>query len=143
MTQPTESNGPGQLTENTVIALFAEADGVESASSELSAAGYSFETYQGDEGRQELAAEGETGFVRKFFNALGDEYQVVERLDRQLGEGMLVVAVDTAENDPERAVEILNENGGQDMWKFDDWTYTRVATEDDDEDAAAVADEEE
>jgi hypothetical protein len=143
MPDPTKSDGPGQLTENTVIALFETSEGVEAVSSELSAAGYPFDSYQGEDGRKKLAAEGDTGFVRKFFNALGDEYQVVEKLDQQLSNGMLVVAVDTAELDAERAVEILNENGGQDMWKFDDWTYTRVATEDDDEDAATVPDEEE
>lgn len=121
------------LTDNTVMAVFDDPRSSHQATDELSTAGFSYDRFEGDSGQKELASQQASGIIGALFAALGDEDRVLDRLKRHLSEGRSVVVVDTSATDPTRAVEILDAQGGHDMWEFDDWTYRRVATDSDED----------
>lgn len=115
--------------DNTVIAILADRDEAEEAVSELRAAGYEVEVLRGEEGKQHLDPAGETGAmatIKRMLNVFGDQYRIIERLDAELDDGNYAISVDSEPDDATRAVEILQEHGGEFMWKLGTWTYSRV-----------------
>lgn len=115
--------------DNTVVAVLDERPETNDAASTLDAEGFDFEVLSGAEGREHLDPSGETSglaTVKRLLNAFGDQYRVLERLNHHLDEGRRVVSVEVSDDDSARAVEILQEHGGEYIWKFGTWTFTRI-----------------
>lgn len=115
--------------DNTVIAIIEDGDTAEKAVSELRSAGYEVEILQGEEGKQHLDPAGEAGpvaTIKRMLNVFGDQYRILERLNAELDDGNRVISVDSEPDEATRAVEILQEHGGEFMWKLGTWTYSRI-----------------
>lgn len=115
--------------DDTVVAILDHEPAVTGAVDRLSAAGYDFEVLSGAEGKEHLDPGGEQGAkatVKRLLNAFGDQYRVLDRLRTGLDEGKLVISVDTTPDQAEDAVRILQDHGGDYIWKFGKWTFTRI-----------------
>jgi hypothetical protein len=115
--------------DNTVVAIIDDEDNAESAVERLGAAGYDYEVFRGEEGKAHLDSGGESGFgatLQRLLNAFGDQYRVIEQLDAELDKGNLVVSVESEPDDAGEAVRILQDSGGEFIWKLGTWTYTRI-----------------
>jgi precorrin-6B methylase 2 len=115
--------------ENTVVAILDAEPAVADAVTRLGAAGYDYEVLAGEEGRAHLDPGGEEGVVssiKRIIGTLGDQQRVLRNLDEALASGRSVVSVDTTPDDAAEAIEILREHGGEYVWKFGEWTYTRI-----------------
>ncbi len=116
--------------DDTVVAVFDDPRVVDDVTGELGAAGYDYEVLQGDEGRRHLDPGGESGpgaTVKRLLNAFGDQYRVLEHLYEKLDGGAVVVSVDSEPDAAGDAVEVLQNHGGEFIWKLGTWTYTQVA----------------
>ena len=116
--------------DDTVVAVVADPTAAQQAASDLGAAGYDVEVLQGEEGKEHLDPAGETGpvaTVKRLLNAFGDQYRIIERLNAALDEGDTVISVDAKPDDATRAVEVLQEHGGEFIWKLGSWTYSQAA----------------
>lgn len=115
--------------DDTVVAILDDADIAADVVERLSAAGYDYELLQGEEGKDHLDPEGESGpgaTIKRLLNAFGDQYRVIDQLTRELDDGRLVVSVDADPDEAEEAVRILQDHGGEFIWKLGTWTYTQV-----------------
>lgn len=115
--------------DDTVIAILDPEPDVGNAVDRLSKAGYDLEVLQGDEGKEHLDPAGEKGAaatVKRLLNAFGDQYRVLDRLYAELDEGNLVVSVNSPPDEADEAVRILQDHGGEYIWKFGTWTFTRI-----------------
>lgn len=115
--------------DNTVVAILDYEPEAADAVEALSEAGYDFEVLRGDEGKEHLDPAGEKGAkatVKRLLNAFGDQYRVLDRLYAELDEGNLVVSVDSPPDQASEAVRILQDHGGEYIWKFGSWTFTRI-----------------
>jgi hypothetical protein len=118
--------------DNTVVAVLKSRDEAREAMDRLGEAGYEMEILEGESGRAHLDPGGDDGFwasVRRAATSLGDEKQVLERLDAALSEGRAVISVDLDQRDGKEAVSILREYGGEYLWKFGDWTFTQTKSD--------------
>lgn len=116
--------------DDTVVAVFDDASVVDDVAAELGTAGYRYEMLQGDEGRRHLDPGGDTGpgaTIKRLLNVFGDQYRVLEHLDEEMERGAVVVSVDSEPDAAADAVEILQDHGGEFIWKLGAWTYTQVA----------------
>lgn len=116
--------------DDTVVAILANEPSVEDALTDLSAAGYDVEVLRGEEGRAHLdpaGASGPTATIKRLLNAFGDQYRVLDRLNEALDEGQLVISVDSKPDEATKAVEILQDHGGEFIWKLGSWTFTQIA----------------
>jgi len=116
--------------DDTVVAVFDDPSIVDDVTGELGAAGYGYEVLQGDEGRRHLDPGGESGpgaTVKRLLNVFGDQYRVLEHLYEKLDRGAVVVSVDSEPDAAGDAVEVLQNHGGEFIWKLGTWTYTQVA----------------
>lgn len=114
---------------NTVVAVLEAKPEVEDALAGLSAAGYDYEVLVGEEGREHLDPAGEEGLVamvKRLIAAFGDEYRILQRLDDALAEGKTVVSVEAMPDEAKEAIGVLRQHGGHYIWKFGDWTFTRI-----------------
>jgi len=96
---------------------------------ELVAAGYDPEVIQGEEGKRHLDPGGERGgaaTLKRLLNAFGDQYRLLERLREELDKGNVVVSVDATPDEATDAVVIMQDNGGEFIWKLGSWTYTQI-----------------
>lgn len=85
---------------------------------------------EGEQGKKHIDPAGETGpvaTVKRLLNVFGDQYRVIERLNAALDEGDTVISVDAKPDDATRAVEILQDHGGEFIWKLGSWTYSQAA----------------
>lgn len=115
--------------ENTVVAVLDSEPDTEDAVSRLSSEGFVYEVLSGGTGRDHLDPESENGVmatVQKLVSVFGDEHRVLDRLDKAMAEGKMVVSVQIESGDPSEAISILRDHGGHYIWKFDDWTFTRI-----------------
>lgn len=115
--------------DNTVVAILDDADAATAVERRLSEAGYDYELLHGEQGRQHLDPAGESGpgaTIKRLLNVFADQYRVMEKLQHELGEGNYVVSVDSKPDEAGQAVEILQDNGGEFIWKLGTWTFTRI-----------------
>ena len=115
--------------DNTVIAIFDDEQEARDVTAELSAAGYEYELLVGEEGKAHLDVAGESGpgaTIKRLLNAFGDQYRVIEELNAELGDGKLVISIDSKPNEADEVVRILQESGGEFIWKLGTWTYTKI-----------------
>lgn len=115
--------------DDTVVAILDHEPAAADAIDRLSEAGYDFEVLQGDSGMEHLDPAGTTrarATVQRLLNAFGDQYRVLDRLRAELEEGRLVVSVDSPPDEANEAVTILQDHGGEYIWKFGRWTFTRI-----------------
>lgn len=115
--------------DDTVVAILDDSDIAEAVVERLAAAGYEYELLQGEEGRDHLDPEGESGpgaTIKRLVNAFGDQYRVIDHLTGKLDEGYLVISVDSDPDEANEAVRILQDHGGEFIWKLGTWTYTQV-----------------
>lgn len=115
--------------DDTVVAIIDDPEEAERAVSELRAAGYTVEVLAGEEGKQHLDPEGESGpiaTIKRLLNVFGDQYRILDRLTAELDEGNCVISVDATPDEATHAVEILQDHDGEFMWKLGTWTYSRV-----------------
>lgn len=115
--------------DNTVIAVIDTRDESEQAVSELKRAGYDVEVLRGDEGKEHLDTEGESGAgaaMKRLLNVFGDQYRILDRLTAELDAGNTVISVDAEPEEGTKAVEILQDLDAEFMWKLGSWTYSRV-----------------
>jgi hypothetical protein len=116
--------------DDTVVAVFDDPGVVSDVTGELGAAGYHCEVLQGDEGRSHLDPGGDSGpgaTVKRLLNVFGDQYRVLEHLYEKLDRGSVVVSVDSEPDEAGEAVKVLQDHGGEFIWKLGTWTYTQVA----------------
>jgi hypothetical protein len=116
---------------NKVVAIFDTDDATDAAVEDLRANGYDVEVLEGDEGRKRLKAEDEhEGFFESlkgaFESALGDEGQILDNVDAELGEGAAFVVVDASSADESEIAEALKAHGGHYLWHFDTWSYVSL-----------------
>lgn len=116
--------------DNTVVAVLDERPETKDASAALADEGFDFEVLAGDEGKEHLDPAGETSglaTVKRLLNAFGDQHRVLDKLNAHLEAGRTVVSVEIEDDvDSARAVEILKDHGGEFIWKFGTWTFTRI-----------------
>lgn len=115
--------------DDTVVAILDHEPEAANAVERLSDAGYEFEVLRGDEGKEHLDPAGEKGAkatVKRLLAAFGDQYRVLDRLYAELDKGNLVVSVDSPPDEAAEAVRILQDHGGEYIWKFGSWTFTRI-----------------
>lgn len=115
--------------DNTVVAILDHEPDAADAVEQLSDAGYDFEVLEGDEGKEHLDPAGDKSAqatVKRLLAAFGDQYRVLDRLNAELDKGNLVVSVDSPPDEAGEAVRILQEHGGEYIWKFGSWTFTRI-----------------
>lgn len=115
--------------DNTVIAVVDQRNKAEQAVSDLKAAGYEVEALRGEEGKEHLDPEGESGAgatMKRLLNVFGDQYRILDRLTAELEAGNTVISVDAEPEEATRAVEILQDLDAEFMWKLGSWTYSRV-----------------
>lgn len=115
--------------DDTVVAILDDEDATAEVVDGLIAAGYDYEVLRGEEGKAHLDPGGESGpaaTIKRLLNAFGDQYRVIERLNEELDAGKIVVSVDSEPDEAQDAVRILQENGGEFIWKLGTWTYTRI-----------------
>jgi len=116
--------------DDTVVAILANEPSVDDVLRDLSASGYEVEVLRGEEGKAHLdpaGASGPTATIKRLLNAFGDQYRVLDRLNEALDEGMLVISVDSKPDEATEAIEILQNHGGEFIWKLGAWTYTQIA----------------
>ena len=116
--------------DDTVVAVVADSTSAQQAASDLEAAGYEVEVLKGEQGKEHIDPAGETSpvaTVKRLLNVFGDQYRVIERLNAALDEGDSVISVDAKPDEATRAVEIIQEHGGEFIWKLGSWTYSQVA----------------
>ncbi|MGD2043472.1 MAG: hypothetical protein PVJ28_07455 [Acidimicrobiia bacterium] len=115
--------------DNTVVAILDHEPEAADAIDRLSEAGYVFEVLRGADGKAHLDPAGEKSAkatVKRLLNAFGDQYRVLDRLEAELDKGSLVVSVDSPPDEADQAVRILQDHGGEYIWKFGSWTFTRI-----------------
>lgn len=115
--------------DDTVVAIIHDAAMADEVVDELTAAGYEVEVLQGEEGKSHLdpaGVSGPTATLRRLLNAFGDQYRVIERLNAELDKGSLVISVDAEPDEAAEAIRVLQDHGGEFIWKLGTWTYTRI-----------------
>lgn len=115
--------------DDTVVAALTDERTANTVVDRLAKAGYEWELLHGEEGKDHLDPAGDTGpgaTVKRLIDAFGDQYRVVERLTDELDEGKFVVSVDAKPEEADDAVRILQDHGGEFIWKLGTWTFTRV-----------------
>ena len=116
--------------DNTVVAVLDLEPTTTEVVSRLEEAGYDYEVLTGTEGKKHLDPAGETSgsaTVKRLFNAFGDQYRVLDKLNEHLDAGRSVVSVEIAEDaEAAEAIEILRNHGGDYVWKFGTWTFSRI-----------------
>ena len=116
--------------DDTVVAILTGEPSVDDALTSLSAAGYDVEVLRGEEGKAHLDPGGESGptaTIKRLLNAFGDQYRVLDRLNEALDEGKLVISVDSKPDEATEAIQILQDHGGEFIWKLGTWTFTQIA----------------
>ncbi|MFZ0627154.1 MAG: hypothetical protein WAN34_11720 [Acidimicrobiia bacterium] len=115
--------------ENTVVAVLDHPSETADIGLELAAAGYQYEILSGEDGRRRLDPGGQESLqatIKRIIDLFGDQYRVLEQLDTALAEDSLVVSVDTTPDEATDAVSILRDHGGRYIWKFGEWTFTKI-----------------
>lgn len=64
--------------------------------------------------------------MKRLVSAFGDQYRLLERLYEELDTGNLVVSVDATPEEATDAVLIMQDHGGEFIWKLGSWTYTQI-----------------
>jgi len=116
----------------TVVAVFDDHESGREALEALAAEQVPAELMSGEEGRAKLARDDDAGLsavLEKLALAFGDEVRILDRLDRELEMGAVVIWVDVEEDGVETVAVILEELGGRDMWRLGDWTFNRIGSE--------------
>jgi hypothetical protein len=118
----------------TVVAIIDDAEEGRAAVAALAQQQFSAELLHGEDGRSQLNEEDENALsaaVKKLALAFGDEMRIVDRLDKALQNGRLVVSVDVNDDDDDaaRVAVILEEHGGHDMWRLGEWSFNRIGPE--------------
>ena len=116
---------------NKVVAIFDTDEATKAAVDDLRTSGHDVEVLEGDEGRERLKADDEhEGFFESlrgaFESALGDEGQILDNVDAELGEGAAFVVVDASDADESEIATALKEHGGHYLWHFDSWSYVSL-----------------
>ena len=115
--------------DDTVVAVLDDREVADEVVGRLTEAGYDYELLEGEEGKAHLDPAGESGpgaTLKRLLNVFGDQYRVMEHLHRQLDDGKVVISVDAKPEDADEAVKVLQDNGGEFIWKLGTWTYTRA-----------------
>ena len=121
---------------DTVVAILDDRGDVQETANALRNAGYEVEVLTGDEGIDHLdpaGGESDTSVFRSMLEVFGDQRRIVDQLTEALASGKSVVSVESDPEEATEAVRILTDHGGHYVWKFGDWTYTRIATDETDE----------
>lgn len=115
---------------DTVVAILDDRGDVETTAQALRAAGYETEVLTGEDGIAHLdpTSGEETSVFRSMLEVFGDQRRIVDQLTEALEEGKSVISVESDPDDATEAVRLLTEHGGHYVWKFGEWTYTRIAT---------------
>ena len=116
---------------NTVVAVLGARPDADDAVGALSAAGYGLEVLVGDEGRGHIAPDwGDdlTGKIKSMLTAFGDQKRIIKRLDEALQQGKVVVSVDIGDREPAEAASILQDHGGEYIWRLGEWTFSPIET---------------
>lgn len=115
--------------DDTIVAILDERASAKRVVDRLTGARYDYEVLEGDEGKAHLDSLGVSGpvaMMKRLLNVFGDQYRVMEHLDQQLDDGKVVISVDAKPEEADEAVHVLQNNGGEFIWKFGTWTFTRV-----------------
>lgn len=115
--------------DDTVVAILDDEATADRVVDHLGAAGYDYEVLEGDQGKAHLDASGVSGpaaTVKRLLNVFGDQHRVIDRLNQALDDGKIVISVDSKPDHAGEAVQVLQDNGGEFIWKLGTWTYTRV-----------------
>ena len=115
--------------DDTVVAILDREPEAADAVEGLREAGYEVEVIIGEEGKEHLDPSGEEGVmatVKRLIDAFGDQYRVLDRLNDELDKGNVVISVESRPDDADEAVRILRDHGGEYIWKFGTWTFTRI-----------------
>jgi hypothetical protein len=115
--------------DDTVVAVVSDSNKAEAATAELTGAGYEVEVLQGETGKEHLDPAGESSpvaTVKRLINAFGDQYRVLERLTAELDEGKLVISVKAEADEADQAIQIIQDQDGEFIWKLGTWTYARI-----------------
>ncbi|MFP3883402.1 MAG: hypothetical protein ACLFWH_13930 [Actinomycetota bacterium] len=115
--------------DDTVVAVLDNREVADKVVDRLSETGYDYELLEGDEGKAHLDPAGDSGpgaALKRMLNVFGDQQRVLDHLNQQLDDGKVVISVDSRPEDADEAAKVLQDNGGEFIWKFGTWTYTRA-----------------
>lgn len=115
--------------DDTVVAVLDNREAADEVIDRLTESGYDYELLEGEEGKAHLDPAGDSGpgaTLKRLLNVFGDQHRVVDHLNQQLDDGKVVVSVDAKPEDADEAAKVLQDNGGEFIWKFGTWTYTRA-----------------
>lgn len=115
--------------DDTVVAILDDEEVAGTVVEQLQAAEYDYELLHGEEGKAHLDTGGVSGpgaTIKRLLNVFGDQYRVMEQLNTELERGKLVISIDSKPENAQDAVGILQDNGGEFIWKLGTWTFTQV-----------------
>ena len=64
--------------------------------------------------------------MKRLLSAFGDQYRLLERLHEELDRDNVVVSVDATPDEATDAVLIMQDHGGEFIWKLGSWTYIQT-----------------
>lgn len=115
--------------DDTVVAVLDNREAADEVVDRLTETGYEYELLEGKGGKAHLDPAGDSGpgaTLKRLLNVFGDQHRVVDHLNQQLEEGKVVISVDAKPEDADAAAKVLQDNGGEFIWRFGTWTYTRA-----------------
>lgn len=115
--------------DDTVVAVLDNTEVAGEVVDRLTETGFDHELLEGEEGKAHLDPASDSGpgaTLKRLLNVLGDQHRVLDHLNQQLDDGKVVISVDAKPEDADEAAKVLRDNGGEFIWKFGTWTYTRA-----------------
>ena len=122
-----QANGPTALDlEDQVLAIVDRTD-TGGAAAALRAQGFKVEALkeESDIERLEPNKGGIRGALSKAAAIFGDEYRIIDQIERALVEGNHVLVV---EDPTQAAVRVLRQHGALAIWDFGSWTFVKVGS---------------
>lgn len=111
--------------DDTVVAVLDNRGAADAVVDGLTPAGYDYELLEGEDGKAQLDPASDSG-LKRLLRVFGDQHRVLDHLNQQLDEGKVVILVDASPEEADEAAKVLQDNGGEFIWKFGTWTYTRA-----------------
>lgn len=115
--------------DDTVVAVLDNREAADEVVDRLTETGYEYELLEGKGGKAHLDPAGDSGSgatLKRLLNVFGDQHRVLDHLNQQLEDGKVVISVDAKPEDADAAAKVLQDNGGEFIWRFGTWTYTRA-----------------
>jgi len=115
--------------DDTVVAVLDSREAADVVVDCLATSGYDYELLEGEQGKAHLDPARDSGAgatLKRLLKVFGDQHRVLDHLNQQLDDGKVVISIDAGPEEADGAAKVLQDNGGEFIWKFGTWTYTRA-----------------